>query len=245
MAKTAAQIKTEMDATQATLPALASLTSPSSSAIYTNFKNLIALVMTWLYDAWDAIKAEVNLIAESQIIGTKQWYVKLALQYNGGTHVQRASCRESNTSVVLKVAKQAAGITSQLTLAELNNVKAYIKSKKVAGTDISVISQTADLVDITMDVQYTGIQATVEAAIIAALKDYFQNLTFDATLSKSLIENAILSVPDVIDCSVSLLKINYGVGWQTITGNIAQADAGYFEIGVNLGNDLITLNMYL
>ncbi|MBK6819832.1 MAG: hypothetical protein IPG85_09720 [Bacteroidetes bacterium] len=245
MAKTVAQIQAEMDVAQAGIPALSTLTSPSTTAIYTLLKYLVALAMAMLYTAWDAIKAEVNQIALNQIIGTRQWYVNLALQYNGGTHVQRASCRESGTKVILKVAKQAAGVTSQLSISELNDVKNEVKTKKVVGTDIDVISQTADLISIIMSIQYTGVQATVEAAVIAALKNYLQNLTFDSNLSKSLIENEILGVTDVIDASVDELKIDYGLGYELIPGNLASPDAGYFEVGKFLGNDLITLNMYL
>lgn len=244
MAKTVTQIQSEMDAAQAGIPALAGLTSASSSAIYRNLKYLVALAHSLLYTAWDATKAEINAIASSQVIGTLAWYVGLAKGYSSGTVVQRASCREVGTKVILKVAKVSSGQTIQLTTGELNNVKDYIKANKVAGTDIDVISQTADLINITMSVQFTGTQATVEAAIVAALKSYLSNLAFDSTLSKSLIENEILGLPDVLDASVDILLIDYGAGYETITGNLASADAGYFEIGKNGANDLITLNMY-
>ncbi len=234
-----------MDALQSTIPALAPLNSVSGAAVYTNLKYLVALAHAMLYKAWDLIRAEINTITAGQIIGTKQWYVNLALGYSSGTVVQRASCLETGRKVILKVATVASGSTAQLSSVNLANLKAYIKSKKVVGTDIDIISQTADLLDITLSIQFTGVQLTVETAVIAELKSYLANLPFDSNLSKSLIENAVLSVPGVLDASVDQLKIDYGVGYEEISGNLASPDAGYFEIGKLSGNDLITLNMYL
>lgn len=244
MAKTVAQIQADMDSAQSLIPALAPLTSMSSSAIYTNFKALVALAHSLLYKAWDLMKDELNSIAAGQIIGTRQWYINIALAYNSGSHVQRASCVENGTKVILKVAKQASGVTSQLSTSELNDIKNEIKAKKVAGTDIDVVSQTADLVSLTISVKYTGVSATVQAAVIAAIKAYLQNLAFDSDLSKSLLENEMLQVLGVLDASVDIMSVDYGIGYQVITSNTTPPDAGYFEIGKLAGNDLITLNMY-
>lgn len=244
MAKDTNTILAEMDAQQATITELAPLTSVSSTAIFKLIKYLIALAHASMYTMWDAVKNEINTITSSQIIGTPQWYVNLALTYNSGLNAQRASCREVGTKVILKVAKSSSGVTSQLTNTELANLTTFVNSKKVAGTDISILSQTADLVSFVISVQYTGVQATVEAAVVAAIKSYLAALAFDSNLSRSLIENALLSVPGVLDASVDLMSVDYGLGYEIIPGNLASADAGYFEVGKLAGNDLITLNMY-
>lgn len=245
MAKSVNQIITEMDAAQAAEPALVNLNSPSSSAIYTLMKYIVALAHSMLYSTWDFAKADLNQIALSQIVGTRAWYVNLALNYNGGTHVQRANCRDNGTKVILKVAKYASGQTSQLSNAELSDVKSFVNLKKVAGTDIDVISQTADLVSILMSVQYTGVMATVEAAVKLAIKDYISALPFDAILSKSLLQDHILSQTNVLNAYIDEMKVDYGLGYNIIPGNLAEPDAGYFEIGKVAAVDLITLNMYL
>jgi len=244
MAKTTTEIKAEMDALQATITDLNGLNSVSTTAIYTLIKNLVATAHAQLYIMWDAVRAELNAVAESQILGTKAWYVQIAKNYSSGTVVHKATCLESGRKVIVKVAKLNSGLTVHLTNAELSGLKAYMKTKKIAGTDLDVISQTADLVDITMSIQFTGIQVDVETAVIAGIKSYLSDLPFDSNLSKSQIENFIMGIPGVLDASVDLLKIDYGVGYTEITTNLASPDAGYFEIGKSGGNDLITLNMY-
>lgn len=244
MAKDVNAILAEMDAQQATITELAPLNSVSSTAVYKKFKYLIALAHAAVYQMWDAVKAEINTLTASQIIGTPAWYVNLALTFNSGLNAQRASCREVGTKVILKVAKSAAGVTSQLTNTELSNLTTFVNSKKVAGTDISIVSQTADLVSLVVSIQYSGVQSAVEVAVIAAIKNHLASLPFDATLSRSLIENALISLSDVLDASVDVLSVDYGLGYEIILGNLAAADAGYFEVGKLAGNDLITLNMY-
>jgi hypothetical protein len=41
------------------------------------------------------------------------------------------------------------------------------------------------------------------------------------------------------------LSVDIGFGYQLVISNTVDADAGYFEIGTNFSNPLITLNMYL
>lgn len=244
MAKDINVILNEMDTEQTAQPALTLLNSVSVTAVYTAFKKVFALGGKLLFDAWDIVREEINQIASAQIIGTKQWYVNLAKGYSGGTIVQRASALEVGTKVILKVAAVTGGQTAQLSSTNLNNLRAYIYSKKVAGTDLDIISQTADLVSLVLSIKYSGVMATVKAAVIAAIKSYLDTLPFDSSLSKTLLEQIILSVPGVLDCSVDVMSIDYGLGYQVITANTALPDAGYFEVGKSGGNDLITANMY-
>lgn len=233
-----------MDTEQASLPALTTLNSVSATAVYTSFKKVFALGGSLLYDAWDVVRNEINALAAGQIIGTKQWLINLAKSYSGGTVVQRASVVENDTKVILKVAGLSSGLTTQLTALQLSGLKTFITARKVAGTDLDIISQTADLVSLALSIQYNGVMNTVKAAVIAAIKSYLANLAFDSVLSKTQLEQVILAVPGVVDCAVDVMSIDYGTGYQVIATNTAQPDAGYFEVGQSGGNDLITTNMY-
>lgn len=236
----------EMDTAQAAEPALASLNSPSSTAIYTVFKRVIAAGIVELSRLWDIAKAQLNQIAQSQIYGTPAWYVNLVLNVMPSTPVAKASCLENGTKVLLKVAALSSGVTVQLTTTQLDNVRTFVKSRKIAGTDIDVISQIADKTNWSLSVQYVGTQSVVKAAVEQGIKDYLQALPFGIPLSKGLLIDYILTIPGVIDCFVDVLLINYGAGYQLVSGNTAQPDAGYYEVGKdNLNNDLINLNMYL
>ena len=236
----------EMDTAQAAEPALANLNSPSTTAVYTVFKRVIAIGIVELSRLWDIAKAELNQIAVSQIHGTPAWYVNLVKNVMPLTPVDKAICLENGTKVILKVAAISGGVTVQLTNTQLTNVRAFVKARKVAGTDIDVISQTADKINIVMTVQYVGTQSVVKAAVEQGIKDYLTGLEFGVQLSKGLLIDYILAIPGVIDCFVDSLSINYGAGYQLVVGNIAQPDAGYYEVGKDsLNNDLITLNMYM
>jgi hypothetical protein len=245
MAKDINEILDEMDASQALLPGLAPLNSISNVAIFTLFKRLIATVIVSLTKVWDVVRNEISVYASGQIIGTKQWYVTLALQYPT-ISIQRASCVELGPKVLLKVAKVNSGSTVQLTLSELQGLRAYINSKKIVGSDVDVLSSTADLIDITCSVKYAGTLSVVEQDVKQMIKDYFTTHAFDTPISKTLLIDDILSVAGVLDVSIDALLINEGLGYIPLLGNNAQPSAGYWEVGKNSSSvDLITLNMYL
>jgi hypothetical protein len=238
-------IVTEMDAAQAAEPSLAPLTSTSLSALYTNFKKIIAAGVVQLSRLWDIAKKELSTIAASQIYGTRPWYANLVLNMPG-TAAQRASCIEQGKKVLIKVAKITGTATVNLTPSEVTAIRNYVSTKKIVGSDVDVISQTADLCKFIVSIQFTGVQATVEAAVKQAIKDHLQALPFDQSLTKTLLIDDLLNLPDVINAYVDVLEVNYGMGYTVILGNLAPPDAGYFEVGKDgSNNDYITLNMYV
>lgn len=237
-------ILTEMDAVQAAETSLATLDSSSLSAIYTNFKKVIAAGIVQLSRLWDIAKKELNTIAINQIYGTRAWYANLVLTMPGAV-ATKASCIEQGSKVLIKVAKLSGTSTINLTPSEVTAIRSYVSIKKVSGSDVDVISQTADLCKFVLSVQFTGVQATVEAAVKQAIKDYLFSLPFDVELTKALLTDVLLNVPGVVNAYIDVLEVDYGLGYNVVLGNIAPPDAGYFEVGKDSGsNDYITLNMY-
>jgi hypothetical protein len=245
MAKNINDIIAEMNVAQSAEPSLSGLNSGSATAIFTLFKKVVATAIAQISLLWDATKKEISEIASSQIYGTKAWYANLAKNYTI-VSIGKASCIAIGRKVLIKVAKVSGGITTQLTISELSGLRNYINSKKIVGSDVDVISQTADLCALVLSVQYNGVQASVEADVKTALKNYLNNLAFDANLTKALMIDALLNTSGVVNVYVDELKVDYGTGYLLILGNIAEASAGYFEVGKDSSsNDLITLNMYL
>jgi hypothetical protein len=252
MAKTEQQIWIELIDEKNNQPALAPLTSTSNTAVWIGLLQIFKSAVKLLYDAWDNMKAEIAIIAAQQIVGTPQWYEGLALNWTGGTAaINAANCMESlsiNTrKVLLKVATKNSATQGlvNITLADLLNLKSYINSKKVVGTDIDVISQSADLLWLAFSVKYQGNLTTVQTAVKQAIKDYLGGLQFGDNLSMSLLANAIFDVPDVLDVQLDSAKLDIGFGYVLQSQNIIVADAGYWEIGKDSGNnDLLNLNMY-
>lgn len=244
MASNLNDVIAEMDAAQASETALASLNSSSTTAIYTNFKRIIAIAIVQLTRLIDIAKKELNQIASTQIYGTRAWYANLVLTMPGAV-ATKASCIEQGSKVLIKVAKLTGTTTTQLTSSEVNAIRSYVSITKIVGSDVDVISQTADLCKFTCSIQYTGVQSVIESAVKQAIKDYLFNLPFDVVLTKGLLIDHLLTVPGVLDAFIDVLEIDYGLGYVLIMGNNAPADAGYFEVGKDLSNnDYITLNMY-
>ena len=236
-----------MDAALAVSPLATKLTNPSLMARYRAFMNVIADVIFIIYAEWDNAKLNLAALTSSSIIGTAGWYVNLAFAFTiGGTQViSRASCRENGTKVFLKVAKSGVGGLVNLSLGELEALRKYINKLKVVGTDIAVISQSADLVSIRMDVQYSGAQITVELDIKNAIKTYLSDLPFDAVLNKGAIADYInQNVIGVIAAYTTEMRIDIGLGYTPVAGAYINSDAGFFEVGKQNGNDLIILDMH-
>lgn len=73
MARTTAEIQATMDAEQASQPDLATLNSPSQSAIYTLFKYIVAKCQSILEGLWDAKQKELEAILAGGVVPSSEW----------------------------------------------------------------------------------------------------------------------------------------------------------------------------
>ncbi len=253
MSKTQTEIFNELLTEKAAQPDLVTLTSPSPTAIWRAWLWLVAFAHKLLYDAWDKTKAEIAVIAAQQITGTAPWYEGLALTWSGGSvQVDAAACRETITAlqrkVIVKVATRDTGTQQLVNIpqVDLDALRIYMASKKVKGTDLTVISQAADLLWFGFAIKYTGTLLTVQAAVIQKIKDHLAALAFGADLSVTILINDLFTVPGVLDVTPNYTKLDIGLGYVTQPQNLIPSDSGYFEVGQDgLGNDLVDLIMYL
>lgn len=246
MARSVADIEQEMITEKANHTELDDFSTASSVSAIRKVINVVAQAIHSLEELWDKFKSDVSKMAEQQKVGTDPYYKGKALAFNGGGLVTRVSLRGRKGTVLLKVAKDGANDTIiNLTAQELSDLKEYFEADNmVIGTDLVIVSQTADLCSFKISVRYVGIKTDVEQAVIAALKSYLNTL-FDTPLSKTLLEQELLKVVGVEDVFISELKVDKGLGYDLITDNSVDADAGYFVVGQDgSNNDLITLTMY-
>jgi len=73
MARTTAETQATMDAEQAAQPDLATLNSPSQSAIYTLFKYIVAKCQSILEGLWDAKQKELEAILLNSAVPSTEW----------------------------------------------------------------------------------------------------------------------------------------------------------------------------
>ncbi len=230
------------------------LTSTSVTAIWRLWLYLVSEFHYLMYKQWDVVKVAIALLGLQQIVGTKLWYQGLALNWSGGGQtIIAAHCTEVLTTLDKRVflfvaADDGNGQFTNLTSADRTALQAYINEKKVAGTDIVVISSTADLLWLGFSVKFAGPasnQAQVAADVKQAILDYISALDFGVPLSISLLSNHLFSVPDVLDVTWTSTQVDTGSGYVSNTNNLITPTVGYFEIGKSQSNtDLIDLNMY-
>lgn len=222
MARTAQQIDTEILAALNSTPALAALNSTSQVSLWKLFKDAIASVLLVNDQLADVQQATLQAIADSATSGTAAWLQRKVLDFQYGdtvrinpnfsatypTHdpakqlITRCSVKQfDDTRIVLvKVAKGTTTL-APLTALELSALKAYLAKVKHAGTIVRPISLEADRMIANIEIYYDGqyIQATVQAAVIAAVNGFLQNLEFDGTMYLSKLEDALQQVIGVKD----------------------------------------------
>jgi hypothetical protein len=81
MARSVDEILTNMDQQQAAETELASLNSPSQSAIYKLWKYITALVINLHEQLWDKKKIELEDVAKYAAVGSDLWYQKKILEF--------------------------------------------------------------------------------------------------------------------------------------------------------------------
>ena len=244
MARTIAQIQTEMDNEQALQTGLSGLTSTSQVAIYTLWKYIMSSCI-WTHETlWDLFKVEIETIVNNAPVGTEKWVQSeiFKFQYDTMTPqvvglvdfvpaypvvddalkiITRCSVKtQPNRIVKVKVAK---GTTpTALNGTELSSLIGYLTDISFAGVQYNVTSQEADKLLIGGKIYYNGQYASViQTNVIAALDAYMASLPFDGFVRISGIEDAIQSVAGVNDLMLQVVQL--------------RGDT----IGLGLGTDLV------
>lgn len=130
--------------------------------------------------------------------------------------VTRAAVEESTGTVVLKVAKE----TGALSTNELNAFNAYMSQIKDAGTDLLIISTTADQFKVTLEVFYDPLLLNPDGSLILdsatfpvqdALQGYVQQLPFNGAFNINTLIDALQSAEGVADPALSEVQLKSAI----------------------------------
>lgn len=259
MAETIEQIQAEMDVAQAGQPDLATLNSPSQSAIYTLWKYITAVVLNLQQQVWDLYKAAIELAIDKTAPSTPLWTQDkiLKFQYDAGTP-QVAQLLPDFTvaypivNPALYVINQCAVVTisngfylykvafnsTPLSGPQMTAIAAYIELFKPAGINAIGVTSLPDFVMVGADVKYNGqytavISQTVQDAIVA----FLAAIPFNGILNIANLYVVIMSVPGVTDVTFTDVAIRANaVAVVDATILVLASDWQLNEVGTYSGN---------
>jgi hypothetical protein len=163
MARSLSIIIAQMDAEQALKPELSALNSPSTTAIYTLWKYIVAMNSYLQEVLWDIFKKELENVVLTAAVGSEQWLQSkiFTFQYSSATPqittlinfaptyltinpslriITRASVKTTATNTVsVKVAKSEPPVA--LTSTEKNSLKGYLSqggNGSLAGAGVGI-----------------------------------------------------------------------------------------------------------
>lgn len=228
MARTVAQIQTQMIAEKEAQSALSGLTSTSQTAIWRLFIYIQAVSINVFEQLMDLFKTEIEGIVENNYVGTPKWISTqcFKFQYDATTPqileldttetklvyptvdatlriVTRASVNvDLNKNVNIKVAKSEP--PEQLAAGEETALNAYLLEMMPAGVTYTVVNEVSDKLYIAGTIYYNGQYAsTIDTDVPAAINAYLANIPFDGVLRVSELEQAIKTATGVIDLNLS------------------------------------------
>lgn len=230
MAETIEQIQTEMDVAQAGQPDLATLNSPSQSAIYTLWKYITAVVLNLQQQIWDVYKAAIELAIDKTAPSTPQWTQDkiLKFQYDAATpQVAQLSLVDFTISYPIinpafRVINQCAVVTIQngfylykvafnstpLSGPQMTALAAYIELFKPAGINAIGVTSLPDYVMVGADIKYNGqYDAVISQTTQDAITAFLAAIPFNGVLNISNLYVVIMGVPGVTDVTFTDVAI--------------------------------------
>ncbi len=261
MARSIQQIFDSMAAAKAADPRLAALSSPSATALWRLLFYAVAVAQWAQETLWDQFRAEVDAIVAKAAPGTPGWWVDQLLAFQEGYSLKvannvigyatddpaariitRATARvATDGKLVLKVARTGATADALQSLApdQLSEAYAYLRRRGFAGIKYELVSREADRLKLTGTVFYDGQlsldgPAGLTARVAQAVRTSLAALPFDGALLQSRLEDAIQSVPGVVDVALTDVVTRSGLvaydptragRWDTQAGYIVEDDA--------------------
>lgn len=240
---------------------LSELSSNSKVAIWRLLFWITAVAIWSTENLFDLFKIEMTELGKRLITGTSIWYWSKCFEYQHGDFliwntttsrfeyatnnpsvqiIKRAAVIDLTGLVVVKVAKETAGVPVPLTAPELVSFTYYMNLIKFAGTNMNVISLPADLLKIylTVKVDPLILLSNGESIVLSGtfpvedtIKEYISTLPFDGTLNLTALVDAIQKTSGVVNPVVtSAFARPYDGGFIPIDPvNGYNASSGYME----------------
>ena len=206
--------------------ALPQLNNPSKTAEYKQWINVFANIQATAEKIIELDKAEIAAIVDNSHIGTAEWYVRLAKQFQWNKEIDykpvvnpvtgaigyeivnpadrivtQASCSVSKGVLTLKVATGDPGKLEKIPADIISKLNAYLQSLKVAGVNIKPASYPPDIIELRADIHYDPSYSTanLKELITAALNRYAMELSYDGVMLRNSVIDAIQSIDGVVD----------------------------------------------
>jgi len=267
MSRTYAEIEQEILDAKAANAGLDQLNSISKFAIWRLWVSVVALCMYIQEQLWEVYQSELIEYAETKQTHTLRWYRDQVLRFRYGKAliwdgtkftwpalvgaetvdtleiVKQAAVVETPGVLQVKAAKVVSGLLAALSGTEITALEAYVNQIKDAGNKISVISTTADDLQVTATVYVDPLVIDITTGeLIAtpgfkpvdeAINNYINeenDLNFNGEFRRTFLIDAIQNAEGVIDPVVTSVKSRYGViAYAEITEGVVPF-SGYFTV---------------
>lgn len=219
----------------------------------------IVAVASWTIETlFDTHKSEISAILSTERPHTLRWYAEESKKFQYGYGmvwtgtqyqydqddpesriIKYAAASEQNGQVILKVAKETAGVKGPLSVLEKAIFEEFWSKWKDAGVKLDVISQAADTLKINitiirdrlvLDANNYLLRDNTVNPITQAISNFGGSLEFDGILRLSKLVDAIQAAEGVIDVQLN------GAWHKPAGGSYEEVDiyvesvAGYFSV---------------
>jgi len=264
---------------------LQDLQSKSKVAIWRLWGFVIAVAIWSHEQVFVKHKQEVELLLLNRTFGQLKWYetisrlfqlgyelvwneTDLRYEYSDTTSddaidskiIKQSAASEIDTTVgkliILKVAKGTVGSLAPLSTIERGSFDAYIDRVKPAGTNISIVSDVADDLRVSITITYDPLVIGVDGGtpergflisdssvypIEDALENYIQQIGFDGFFRVMDMVDVIQAVNGVLNVAVQKASARYGALEYTDIIKVSEqkynANAGYLSLASGHGVD--------
>ena len=233
MARSISVIKAQILAAVQAESALAGLTSPSQTAIYTTWIFIQAVTINLLEQAQDIYKAFLEALLAKSAPATPLWIQDQTFKFQYSATVPQIVAIQTDFSIAYPVPDATLRIVTQCSVqtdvnknilvkvavgsppaamgaTPLGQLQGYLTSIIPAGLYVTASSLDADKLYVKASVYYDGQYSNISEDVIAALDAYcasFQGTKFNGIIRVSEIEAAIFAVPGVLDVVIDTVKM--------------------------------------
>jgi hypothetical protein len=175
--------------------------SDSNFSVWMMFVDAITSVVYTFELIMDKFKSDIEAKIVAQRIGSRTWYIDIAKKFQLGDSltftddgiltyliedetkkiIKSASVIQIDDLLIVKVAKLNSNVLTTLSDEELLQFSSYMTNVMIAGTNLSAVSLTADIIYIDADIYYNPIYSTidVQADLDEALVNFQTTFVFD------------------------------------------------------------------
>ncbi|EAY28739.1 hypothetical protein [Microscilla marina] len=251
MARTIEEIEAEILTAKSSDETLNTIDTSSRFSVWGAIVYVMAFVIFTLEQLIDVFKTEVYTAIEAKRPGTLQWYVDQAqafqlddlldpktLKYDevevNKQIVHHASAEENILGgVTLKITKKEDVLSSD----ELEKFKVYMEQVKFAGTQISYVSISSDVLTLIAQVYYNKLanEEVVRTKINDTINAYLEEIGFNGTFKTNDLIAKLRNLPEIDDLLMNEVSVTQNEQTKLVTLSYSAA-SGRFQYDASASN---------